>query len=77
VVGGLSGLVQGTPLAIALNGRVAALSVAYRDPAGPIRFSELADGFSFRAGPNRTRMFVVSGPASRPVLRELRVELAD
>jgi hypothetical protein len=77
VVGGLSGVEPGTPLALALNGRVAAVSVAYRDPTGPIRFSELPDELAFRAGLNRARMFAVSGPVSRPVLRELRVLLVD
>ena len=76
LVGGLSGLEKGTPLALALNGRIAAVTKAYRDPAGPIRFSELAAEFAFGAGRNRVQMFVVSGPASRPVLRELRVSLA-
>jgi hypothetical protein len=77
LVGGLSGVERGTPLALALNGRIAALSLAYRDPAGPIRFSELAAEFAFSAGRNRAQLFALSGPASSPVLRELRVSLSD
>jgi hypothetical protein len=73
----LSGVEKGTPLALALNGRIAGVTKAYRDPAGPIRFSALAAEFTFRAGRNRAQMFVVSGPPSRPVLRELRLSLSD
>ena len=76
LMGGLSGVESGTPLALALNGRVAAVTEAYRDPAGPIRFSALAAEFAFTSGRNRAQLFVISGPAAGPVLRELRLSLS-
>jgi hypothetical protein len=76
VSGTLSGVNAGQQLALALNGRIAAVSVAYRNPGGgPVRFSLLAGEDAFRTGRNAVRVFVVSGPASSPVLRELRVAL--
>ncbi|HYX88853.1 MAG TPA: sulfatase-like hydrolase/transferase [Gaiellaceae bacterium] len=77
LVGKLAGVESGTQLALALNGRIAAVTEAYRDPRGPIKFSALAGESAFTAGRNRAQLFVVSGPARRPVLRELRVKLAD
>jgi hypothetical protein len=76
LVGDLAGVEPGTPLALALNGRIAAVTTAYRDPSGPIRFSALAAEFGFSDGRNRARLFAVSGPASRPVLRELWLSLS-
>jgi hypothetical protein len=77
VTGTLSNVDAGQPLALALNGRIAAVSVAYRNPGGgPVRFSLLAGEDAFRTGRNSVRAFVVSGPASSPVLKELRVELS-
>jgi hypothetical protein len=77
VAGTLSGVDVGQPLALALNGRIAAVSVAYRNPGGgPVRFSLLAGEDAFRTGGNAVRAFTVSGPASSPVLRELRVALS-
>jgi len=76
LVGSLSGVEQGTQLALALNGRVAAVTAAYRDPAGSIKFSALAGEFAFNPGRNRAQLFVVSGHAARPVLRELRLSLS-
>jgi Sulfatase len=76
VVGTLSGVQAGQPLALALNGRIAAVSVAYRNPGGgPVRFSLLAREDAFRPGRNTVRVFVPSGAPSSPVLRELRVAL--
>jgi hypothetical protein len=76
LVGSIRGVEPGTQLALALNGRIAAVSEAYRDPAGSIKFSALAGEFAFSPGRNRAQLFVVSGPASRPVLRELRLSLS-
>jgi len=60
-------------VALALNGRIAAVSVAYRNPGGgPVRFSLLAGEDAFKRGRNTVRMFVLSGPSSSPVLHELR-----
>lgn len=77
LAGRLSGVEKGETLALELNGRIAAVTKAYRDPAGPIRFSALAAEFAFRPGRNAVRVFIVSGPAARPVLRELRISLSD
>jgi hypothetical protein len=75
-VGRLSGVEPGQPLALALNGRVAAVGAAYRNPGGgPVRFSLLAGEDAFRTGRNAVRAFVLSGPVSSPALRELRVSL--
>jgi hypothetical protein len=74
LAGTLSGVQAGRPLALALNGKLVAVSVAYRNPGGgPVRFSLLAGENAFRTGRNAVRVFVVSGPASSPVLREVRV----
>jgi hypothetical protein len=74
VAGTLSGLQAGQPLALALNGRIAAVGIAYRNPGGgPVRFSLLAGEDAFRTGRNAVRAFVLSGPASSPVLREVRL----
>jgi hypothetical protein len=76
VAGTLSGVKVGQQLALALNSRIAAVSVAYRNVGGgPVRFSLLAGEDAFRTGRNAVRMFVVSGPVASPVLRELRVSL--
>ena len=77
VAGTLSGVQAGQPLALALNGRIAAVSIAYRNPGGgPVRFSLLAGEDAFRIGRNAVRAFVLSGPASSPVLREVRLALS-
>jgi Sulfatase len=76
--GTLTGVIRGEAVAVALNGRIAAVSVAYRNPAGgPARFSELASESAFRAGRNSIRLFVVSGSASRPRLRPVRTSLSS
>jgi hypothetical protein len=77
----LAGTLSGVPLrahvALALNGRIQAVSVDYRNPqGGPVRFSELAGETAFRPGRNSVQLFVVTGPASAPALRELQVRLS-
>ena len=62
-------------VALALNGRIAAVSHTY-ESGGKLRFSLLASDTAFRAGRNATRMFVVSGATANPQLRELRVNLS-
>ena len=74
--GTVSGLTAGTTIALALNGTIAAVSQVYREPGGGLRFSVLPGSAAFRSGRNRARAFVVSGPASSPELRELRVALS-
>jgi hypothetical protein len=59
----------GQAVAVALNGRIAAVSVAYRNPGGgPVRFSALAGENAFRTGRNAVRVFVLTGSPSRPTL---------
>ncbi|MGZ4308798.1 MAG: sulfatase-like hydrolase/transferase [Gaiellaceae bacterium] len=74
--GKVSGLAPGATIAFALNGTIAAVSQVYRQPGGGLRFSVLPGAAAFRPGRNRAQAFVVSGPASSPELRELRVALA-
>ena len=75
--GAVSGLAPGTTIAFALNGTIAAVSQVYRQPGGGLRFSVLPGPSAFRPGRNRAQAFVVSGPASSPELRELRVALSS
>ena len=63
-------------VALALNGRIAAVSHTY-ESGGKLRFSLLASDTAFRAGRNAARMFVVSGATANPQLRELRVKLSS
>jgi hypothetical protein len=76
LAGTISGLRAGVTLAFVLNGRVAAVTQAYRDRGGGLRFSALAPDSAFRPGRNTLRAFVVSGPVSVPELREVRVVLS-
>jgi hypothetical protein len=63
-------------VALALNGRIAAVSHTY-EAGGKLRFSLLASDRAFRAGRNVARMFVVSGATANPELLELRVKLSS
>ena len=75
--GTLSGVHAGQAVAAALNGRIAAISVAYRNPGGgPVRFSLLAPESAFRAGRNAVRIFVLGGRPSDARLTALRTSLA-
>jgi hypothetical protein len=62
-------------VALALNGRIAAVSHTYK-ALGKLRFSLLASDKAFHAGRNVARIFVVSGATANPQLRELRVRLS-
>jgi hypothetical protein len=78
LAGTLSGVTVGQQIALALNGRIAAVSVAYRNPGGgPVRFSELAGESAFRTGRNAVRIYLVSGSPSAPRLEALRTTLAS
>jgi Sulfatase len=72
LTGQVSGLHPGDAIALALNGRIAAVSLVYRGP----RFSTLVSESAFRPGRNSVRAFLVTGSASTPQLRELRVALS-
>ena len=72
LAGTLSGVKAGQAVAVAVNGRIAAVSVAYRNPGGgPVRFSELVGENVFRIGRNAIRVYVVTGDPSAPRLEGL------
>jgi hypothetical protein len=75
ISGKLRGLNQVFPLAVAVNGRIEAVSPTYVS-GGRGRFSLLAPDSAFRAGRNDIRMFKLTGRAADPVLHELRVTLS-
>jgi Sulfatase len=76
VAGTLAGVEPGQAVALALNGRIAAVSVAYRNPGGgPVRFSALAGESSFHTGRNAVRVFVVGGSPAHPQLAAVRTSL--
>jgi hypothetical protein len=77
LAGTLSGVAAGQEVALGLNGRIAAVSVAFRNPGGgPVRFSELAGETAFRTGRNAVRLYVVTGGRSGPRLQAVRTLLA-
>src|SRR6185503_9520089 len=76
LAGTLSGVRVGQPVALALNGRIAAVSVAYRNPGGgPVRFSALPGESAFRTGRNTVRIYLVSGSPSAPRLEAVATSL--
>jgi hypothetical protein len=75
VSGKFPGLKHGGMLALALNGRIAAVAPTYGS-GGKIRFSLLPSDSAFKAGRNDVRIFFVSGPASSATLREVHVTLS-
>jgi Sulfatase len=78
LTGALSGVGEGTALALALNGRVAAVATAYAAPeGGPAKVTALVPPSFFRPGENEVRVFVLEGSPAEPALLELRTELSD
>ena len=75
LVGTLTGVRAGRALALAVNGRVAAVARAF-ELAGAVRFSALAPESAFRQGANEVRVFVLDGPAAAADARELRTSLS-
>jgi hypothetical protein len=76
--GTLTAVSRGQEVAVALNGRIAAVSVAYRNPSGgPVRFSALAGETAFRTGRNSMHVFVLSGAPSRPRLQPVKTSLSS
>jgi hypothetical protein len=74
--GTLSGVHPGQAVAAAVNGRIAAVSVAYRNPGGgPVRFALLAPESAFRAGRNSARIFVLGGSPVHARLAGLETSL--
>jgi hypothetical protein len=76
LTGYLPHLRYGQSIALALNGRIAAVSHTY-GTGGKLRFSLLASDSAFRTGRNDARIFLVSGVTANPRLRELRVMLSS
>jgi hypothetical protein len=77
LAGTLSGVRPGEAVAVALSGRIAAVSVAYRDPGGgPVRFSLLAPESAFRPGRNAVRVFVLGGSPAHVRLAGLHTSFA-
>jgi hypothetical protein len=76
IAGKLPGLKRGGPIALALNGRIAAVSQTYQ-ASGKLRFSLLPSDAAFRPGRNDVRLFLVSGPVASPALREIPVTLSS
>jgi hypothetical protein len=78
LAGTLSGVRPGQPVALALNGRIAAVSVAYRNPGGgSVRFSLLPGERAFRTGGNAVRVFVLAGSPARPTLDAVATSFAS
>jgi hypothetical protein len=75
LTGYLPHLQYGQSIALALNGRIAAVSHTY-GTGGKLRFSLLASDSAFRQGSNDARIFLVSGSSAHPVLREVHVTLS-
>jgi Sulfatase len=74
--GTLSGVHPGQAVAVALNGRIAAVSVAYRNPGGgPVRFALLAPESAFRPGRNSVRVFVFGGSPAHARLAAVQTSL--
>ncbi len=72
LAGTLSGVKPGQAVALAVNGRIEAVSVTYRNPGGgPVRFSELVGENAFRVGRNAIRVYVVSSDPAAPRLEDL------
>jgi len=76
LLGYLPHLRYGSSIALALNGKIAAVSHTF-GTGGKLRFSLLASDTAFHAGTNDARMFLVSGATANPELRELRVTLSS
>ena len=68
----------GQPVAVSVNGRIAAVIVAYRNPGGgPVRFSALVGENAFRAGRNAVRVFVLAGSRAHPTLDAVQTSLSS
>jgi hypothetical protein len=76
VVGYLPRLRRGGWIALALNGRVAAVTHTF-GTGSKLRFTLLPGDSTFRSGKNDVRMFVVSGRPAKPQLQELKVVLSS
>ena len=64
------------PLAVSVNGRIAAVTRTYRDEDGVVRFSALVPESAFRPGANPVGVFVVSEDGG-VVLERLEIDGGD
>jgi hypothetical protein len=77
LAGTLAGVSVGQAVAVSLNGRIAAVSFAYRNPGGgPVRFSALAAESAFRTGRNTVRVFVLTGSPAHARLKVVTTRLS-
>lgn len=78
LVGTISGddVSSESALAVAVNGRIAAVTKAYETRDGATRFSALAPETAFRPGRNEVTVFLVASSSSSPVLREVETSLS-
>jgi hypothetical protein len=73
--GNFPDLAKGGMLALALNGKIAAVAPTYHSK-GKERFALLPTDSAFTTGRNDVRLFFVSGSVRSPTLRELSVKLS-
>jgi hypothetical protein len=66
-----SGVADGTPLAIAVNGTVVAVSRAFVPGSKSARVLAMIPPRAFRRGRNAVEVYEVEGPPGQPSLRSL------
>jgi hypothetical protein len=71
VSGRLEGVAAGAPLAVAVNGRIAAVSEAYDSVSGGVHVAALVPPASFRDGPNDVQLYAAVGRAGGLSLQPL------
>ena len=72
IYGRATGVPAGTPVAIAVNGTISAVPMAFSGVKGSMtRFAGMVFDERFKAGRNTLRLFVVEGTPNNPVLRPL------
>lgn len=67
----LHGVAENAPLAVAVNGRIAAVTRAFESVNGGVSTTALVPPASFEAGANDVELFAVLPRGTRPVLRPL------
>jgi hypothetical protein len=73
IYGKVTGVPADTPIAVAVNGTISAVPIAFAGVKGSeIRFAGLVFDERFKAGSNKLQLFVVEGTPDNPVLRPLR-----
>ena len=78
IYGRVTDVPAGTPVAIAVNGTIGAVPIAFADIKGSeTRFAGLVFDERFKTGSNTLQLFVVEGTPNNPVLRPLNSPVAD